>query len=95
LAQDAIPASIRVWNDVLRAAMADVHVDRTAAFVGAFGFDRFVPLLLSDLDLYMAGTIDQTEAQIKPFVLMSKIVNAVKAWEGAKRAGHEGALTWP
>jgi CubicO group peptidase (beta-lactamase class C family) len=41
-----------------------------------------------DLDLYVAGTIDQTEARAKPFVLMSRVFSAVKAWERA-RAAHE------
>jgi len=32
-----------------------------------------------DLDLYMAGTIDQTESKIKPFILMGKLIRAVRA----------------
>ena len=36
-----------------------------------------------DLHLYLAGTIDQTESKIKPFILMGKVIRAV----GAQRAG--------
>lgn len=36
-----------------------------------------------DLDLYMAGTIDQTESKIMPFILMGKVIRAVRA----ERAG--------
>jgi len=36
-----------------------------------------------DLDLYFAGTIDQTESKIKPFMLMGKVIRAVRA----ERAG--------
>ncbi len=47
-----------------------------------------------NLDLYVAGTIDQTEGQIKPFLLMSKVLKAVKAREGdgaaRARAGAAG-----
>ena len=31
------------------------------------------------LDLYMAGSIDQTESKTKPFVLMSKVIRAIAA----------------
>jgi D-alanyl-D-alanine carboxypeptidase len=38
-----------------------------------------------DLDLYMAGTIDQTESKIKPFMLMGRVIKAVRAKrEGSK-----------
>ena len=36
-----------------------------------------------DLDLYLAGTIDQVESRIKPFLLMGKVITAVRA----QRAG--------
>jgi len=32
-----------------------------------------------DLDLYMAGTINQTESKIRPFVLRGKVIRAVRA----------------
>jgi len=32
-----------------------------------------------DLDLYMAGTIDQTEAKFAPFVLMWRVMRAVES----------------
>lgn len=32
-----------------------------------------------DLDLYMAGTIDQTESKVKPFVLMLRVMRAIEA----------------
>ncbi len=38
-----------------------------------------------DLDLYLAGTIDQTDAQAKPFLLMSEVVNAVRAKQQFRR----------
>ena len=31
------------------------------------------------LDLYMAGTIDQVESKIKPFLLMRQVIRAVSA----------------
>ena len=34
---------------------------------------------LEDFDLYMGGTIDQTESKIKPFLLMGKIIRAIAA----------------
>ena len=39
-----------------------------------------------DLDLYMAGTIDQTESKIKPFILMGKVIRAVRAARSAQRS---------
>ena len=35
------------------------------------------------LDLYMAGTIDQVESRIKPFLLMGQVIRALRA----ERAG--------
>jgi D-alanyl-D-alanine carboxypeptidase len=32
-----------------------------------------------DLNLYLAGTIDQTESQSKPFFLMSKVIKAIQS----------------
>jgi D-alanyl-D-alanine carboxypeptidase len=32
-----------------------------------------------DLNLYMAGTINQVESQIKPFLLMGKVMNAIRS----------------
>jgi CubicO group peptidase (beta-lactamase class C family) len=32
-----------------------------------------------DLDLYMAGTIDQTEAKTKPFILMARVMKAIRS----------------
>jgi D-alanyl-D-alanine carboxypeptidase len=32
-----------------------------------------------DFDVYMAGTIDQTESRIKPFTLISKALRAIDA----------------
>jgi CubicO group peptidase (beta-lactamase class C family) len=32
-----------------------------------------------DLNLYLAGTIDQTESQSKPFSLMSKVIKAIQS----------------
>jgi len=38
------------------------------------------------LDLYMAGTIDQVESKIKPFLLMRQVIRAVKAERGGAAA---------
>ena len=32
-----------------------------------------------ELDLYMAGTIDQTESKVKPFVLMRRVMHAIES----------------
>ena len=38
-----------------------------------------------DLDLYIAGTIDQTESKIKPFTLMGKVIKAIRAEKSGSR----------
>jgi D-alanyl-D-alanine carboxypeptidase len=32
-----------------------------------------------DLNLYMAGSIDQTESNVKPFLLMRRVMEAVQS----------------
>ena len=39
-----------------------------------------------DLDLYMAGTIDQTESKVKPFMLMRRVMRAFDARQRDLRA---------
>ena len=39
-------------------------------------------------DLYLAGSIDQTESKIKPFVLMRKVIGAIAAEKARSKIGN-------
>lgn len=46
-----------------------------------------------DLDLYLAGTIDQTQSKVKPFLLMRQVMRAIESRQRAQvgLSGHTGA----
>jgi hypothetical protein len=84
LAQLAISDAVWLWHDVFFAAACKPN--GFAGDVGPFGYDRFVPLCTTGSflyyvpgkDVYIAGSINQTETKFAPFGLIWKALAALK-----------------
>lgn len=44
-----------------------------------------------DLDLYLAGSIDQTESKVRPFILMLRVMRAIESRQRLQRSKTAGA----